>query len=124
MVILLFASFLSFLGLSKRIFPSNSINLPTPTPQITQKNYQTSCQNNEDCILININDKNCCGKTGCEDFSTPNWIAVNSNWYKTIYQISCNDGPCPLAQCNTEGIRESFVARCEFNNQCVKLGGL
>lgn len=95
---------------------------PTPTPSPSPISYKTSCQTDSDCKLMNINDKNCCGSTDCEDKSTNNWIAVNQNWYST-FQLSCNDGPCPLAQCNPEMVRESFVARC-VSNRCTKLGGL
>jgi len=96
--------------------PAPIINPPVITYE------KTVCKTDSDCILVNVNDRNCCGSTGCEDKSTNNWEAVNNKWYD-VYQITCQDGPCPLAQCNPAVIRESFVARCT-TGKCEKLGGL
>lgn len=148
LVLSIFAFFLSLFNVSPQT-PINTVNsyvdcVKLPGSIVTQsypavcvtKNKQrfvqiidevisskTDCKTDDECTLININDKNCCGSTGCEDKSTKNWEAVNHNWYTNVFQTTCQDGPCPMAQCNPNVIRESFVARC-VSGTCTKLGGL
>ena len=115
LILAIFAFFLSLFNMSPQT-PAPIINPPVITYE------KTVCKTDSDCILVNVNDRNCCGSTGCEDKSTNNWEAVNNKWYD-VYLITCQDGPCPLAQCNPAVVRESFVARCTAG-KCEKLGGL
>ena len=104
-----------------------------PKPSVSSTpTTDTSCNNDSDCTLINIEDyqqKNnmnvCCGRVSCspQDLSQSNWVAKNIQWKQNQKDVICGTKRymCPMiAQCNPQHVDENFEAKC-MSSVCQKV---
>lgn len=84
-----------------------------------------SCSRDADCVLVNSAlGFGCCWAGRCEgiDYSLPEWIAVNAEWYAQGRIENCPSeeecGPAPM--CPARAINIDYSAVC-VQNSCVKV---
>jgi hypothetical protein len=85
----------------------------------------TKCELDDDCILINIEQRfSCCWAGRCDmlNYSMGKWAAVSKYWFDSGQAENCpsidNCGPAPM--CATRMPEDSFAAKC-VNGRCVKV---
>lgn len=87
--------------------------------------FETSCEKDDDCALINSSyGYNCCWIGACDlvDYSQKQWISVNADWFTGKQEEVCPaSGQCgPAPGCPVQVIDDSNVARC-IENVCKKV---
>jgi hypothetical protein len=89
-----------------------------------KKAFDSVCEKDDDCQLINRNHGFACCWTGrCDsvDYSRPEWVAVNSAWFGKQQYNNCPTkdkcGPAPI--CDKLSLNVRFSARC-LDKICTK----
>ncbi len=90
----------------------------------TEFSPETSCDTDNDCVLIDTTKQfSCCYAGYCDeiDYSISKWEAVNAQWFsngQTAYCPSAQEcGPAP--GCPTRIVNNNYRAACQ-NRLCVK----